>query len=195
LVFADKDVLRKAGVIARPHGMISHVLPMTRTDFDAMLNRFQRQSNMRVRRDAERFIIQKVADEGASSPFMARIFIGVLRLRDGVYPDPSTRERFDKLYEYVASALSSVRNSCRSIGQLWEGHARKVSSGEIVRYQGSHIQIMESIDGELRSEVEAFLNAATRALKTGIQNLGKELGVGIGFLFQQPETFERKVFA
>lgn len=62
-----------------------------------------------------------------------------------------------------------------------------------MRYRGSLVQITESIDRELRSEVETFLNAAARALKTGVQNLGNELGVEIGFLFQQPETFETKV--
>lgn len=193
LVFAGKDAVRKGGVLIRPHGMISHVLPMTSADFDAMLDRFQRQSNMRVRRDAGRFIVQKLADEGATSPFMARIFMGVLRLRDGVYPDPSKRANFDRLYEYVTSALSSVRASSQKIVELWESHARKVGMGEIVRYQGAHIQITENIERDLRTEIESFLNAAARALKTGMQNIGKELGVEIGFLFQQSDTFERRV--
>jgi hypothetical protein len=193
LVFAGKDALRKGGAVARPHGVISHVLPMTRTDFDAMLDRFERQSNMRVRRDAGRFIVQKIADEGTSSAFMARIFLGVMRLRDGVYPDPSKRDGFDRPYEYVTSALSSARSSAQKIVALWESHARKVGTGEIVRYQGSHIQIAENIDRELRSEIESFLNTAARALKTGMQNLSKELGVDIGFLFQHPDTFERRV--
>jgi hypothetical protein len=193
LVFADKEALRKGGIIRRPHGTISHVLRMTRTDFDAMLDQLQRRSNMRVRHDAGRFIVQKIADEGTSSPFMARIFLGVLRLREGVYPDPSKREEFDRSYDYVTSALSSVRSSAQKIAALWEGHVRKVATGEIVRYQGAHIEITDNIDRELRSEIETFLNAAVRALKTGLQNLGKELGVNIGFLFQQPDTFERRV--
>jgi hypothetical protein len=195
LIFLGKDVLKRGGVVNRPDEQISYVLPIKQADFNEWLNRIQRQSNMRVRRDPGRFIVQKLADEGASSPFMARIMMGVMRLRDAVFPEPASREEFDKLYEYVTSALFNARDASQKIGELWEGHARKVTTGEIVRHQGQHIHIAENIDRDLRTEVESFLNAATRAFKTGMQNLGKELGVDVGFLFQQQGTFEKGLAA
>ena len=37
------------------------------------------------------------------------------------------------------------------------------------------------------------MNAGARALKTGMQNLGKSLNVDIGFLFRKPESFEKGI--
>ena len=48
---------------------------------------------------------QKIADEGSSSPFIARLMIGLLHLRDHVFPDPAARDAFDKAYDFVLSSL------------------------------------------------------------------------------------------
>jgi hypothetical protein len=194
LVFLGKDALR-GGIIKRPDLQISHVLPIGQADFNKFLNRFQQQSNMIVTNDPGHFIVQKLADEGAASPFMARIFLGILHVRDAVFPDPATREKFDKLYDFVTSAVSTARAASQDIARMWDEHARKIAIGEIVRRQGPHIHIEESIDKDLRREVESFLNAATRALKTGMQNLGKSLSVDISFLFKKPDTFAKGVAA
>jgi hypothetical protein len=53
------------------------VLPVTQVDFAEWLKRIERQSNVNVRQDPGRFVVQKLANEGANSPYMARIFIGV----------------------------------------------------------------------------------------------------------------------
>jgi hypothetical protein len=146
-----------------------------------------------VRSDPGQVIIQKYADEGSSSPFMARIFLGVMRLRDAVNPVPATRLEFDNRYEVVLSALTNARTASQNISRIWDEHTRKLGRGEIVRQQGTAIHISETIDKDLRREVENFLNAATRALKVGMQNIGKFLNVDIGFLFQKRDTFERAV--
>jgi hypothetical protein len=73
---------------------------------------------------------------------------------------------------------------------LWEDHARKVSSGEVARLQGMAIQISESINKELRKQVESFLNIAVRVVKKGMQDVAKELQVNIGFLFQKQTSFD-----
>jgi hypothetical protein len=191
LILLGKDALKKGGVIRRPDSQISHVLPITPQDFNDLLVRFQRQSNMRVKEDPGHFVIQKLADEGASSPFMARIFLNILRLREQVYTNPEKRDHFDKLFDYMSSALSTARASSQEIDRILKEHTRKISSGEIVQFDGQNVRISESIDKELKAEIEAFLNAAARALKTGMQDIGKELGVNIGFLFQKPDSFER----
>jgi hypothetical protein len=192
LLFLGKDALR-GGIVKRPVLQVSHVLPITQADFSELLNKLQQQSNLIVRNDPGNVIVEKFADEGSSSPFMARIFLGIMHLRDAVFPGPATRVEFDKIYESVLSALFSARTAADNISRMWDEHACKIESGEIVRQQGRSIQILETIDKDLRREVENFLNAATRALKTGMQNLGKSLNVDIGFLFKKPATFEKAV--
>jgi len=74
-------------------------------------------------------------------------------------------------------------------------HIRKVASGEIGRLQGKAIHIDESVDKELRKQIESFLNAAVRALKQGMQDLANELGADIGFMFKQQPAFEAGIAA
>ena len=160
-----------------------------------MLKRIQRQSNMVVRSGEGKWIIQKYADEGSTSPFIARLFMGIMRLRDLVYFDPAMRDNFDKPFEFVNSSLMNARNTAKEIVELWEEHARKVASGEIARVQGQAIHIDENIDKDLRKQVESFLNAAVRALKQGMQDLGNEMQVNIGFMFKQQAAFEAGIAA
>lgn len=194
LVFFGAKVADRSRVVRLTNGQISYVLPVTLVDFGEWLQRIQRQSNMRVRQEPSRFDVQKLADEGASSPYMARIFIGVLHLRDQIYVDPAKRNSFDAPYDYVTLALSTTRESAKKLAALWKNHQEKVASGEITKIDaGGNIRIQESVDKDLRSEVETFLNAATRCLKTGMQNIANELGVNIGFLFKQKVAFERGI--
>jgi hypothetical protein len=190
LIFLGEEVLQRAGIIKRPDAQISYVLPITQAHFNRMLTRIQRQSNMIVRNDETQWIVRKLADEGSQSPFVARSFIGIMRLRDIVFHDPVRRDRFDKSYEFAITSLHNARAASHEIVQLWEEHARKVSSGEVVRLQGRTIHITESIDTELRRHVENFLNAAVRTLKQGMQNLAIELQVNIGFLFKNQGAFD-----
>ncbi len=196
LVLFGHKVAGRGRVIRLKEGQISYVLPVTQADFGEWLKRIQQRSNMRVKQDPGRFVVQKLADEGANSPYMARIFIGVLHLRDQIYPDPAKRNSFDAPYDYVTSALSSTRESAQKLAALWNGHQEKVSSGEVAKIDaGGNIHIQESVDKDLRSEIETFLNAATRCFKTGMQNIARELGVNIGFLFQQKNSFEKGIAA
>lgn len=191
LVFLGKKGMQS--VVRLANAQLSHVLPITKDDFTAMLNTFQQRSNLRVKADPGRFVVEKFAEEGSASPFMARIVLGIMRLRDAALADGSKREEFDKLFEFLMSSLLSVRTSSRAISEMWEGHAKKISSGEIVNLQGDRVHIQENINRDLRREVESFLNTSVRTMKTGLQNLGKSLNVDIGFLFKQQTAFESGV--
>jgi hypothetical protein len=191
LPFFGKQGLEKAGVINRPPDLqISHVLPITPTDFNDMLNRFQRQSNMVVRPPQGNLVIQKIADEGTASPFIARLFLGLLRLRDAVYSDAAARKNFDEVFDLVLTPLMNARTTAKETADLWTAHAKRVSSGEIVQRQRHAIHIDESIDKELRKQVEHFLDALVRVLKQGMQKLTAELGIDIGFMFRKQGGFE-----
>jgi hypothetical protein len=194
LVFLGKDALKRGGVIRQPGDLqISYVLPITQIDFNQMVERIQHQSNMVVKRDSTQWVVQKFADEGSSSPFMARLFMGILRLRDAVFSDPAKREEFDKAYEFVLMTLLNTRTTAQDIAKLFSEHAERVVRGEIARVQGQALHIDANIDKELRKETEALLNSGVRALKQGMQDVTKALQVDIGFLFKKSATFETGV--
>ncbi len=196
LPFFGRQHILKAGVVTRPDDLqISYVLPITPADFGDMLNRFQQRSNMLVKRPQGQWIVQKLADEGSASPFMARLFMGLMRLRDAVYSDPTARESFDKAFDFVPTSLFTARTTAKEISELWAGHARKVAAGEVVRRQGAAIHIDENIDKELRKQVEHFLNGVARVIKQGMQGLTAQLGVEIGFMFKKQPAFERGIAA
>jgi hypothetical protein len=193
--FGRQDIL-KAGVVTRPGDVqISYVLPITPADFGDMLTRFQQRSNMLIKQPQSQWIVQKLADEGSASPFMARLFMGLMRLRDAVFSDPVARESFDKAFDFVPTTLFTARTTAKEISELWAAHARKVAAGEVVRRQGVAIHIDENIDKELRKQVEHFLNTATRVIKQGMQVLTTQLGVNIGFMFKQQSAFESGIAA
>ncbi len=193
--FGRQDIL-KGRVVTRPNDLqLSYVLPITPADFGEMLDRFRQRSNMLVKQPQGQWIVQKLADEGSASPFMARLFMGLMRLRDAVYSDPAARENFDEAFDFVPTSLFTVRTTAKEISELWAGHARKVAAGEVVRRQGAAIHIDENIDKELRKQVEHFLNGAARVIKQGMQELTAELGVEIGFMFKKQPAFERGIAA
>jgi hypothetical protein len=195
LVFLGKEMVGHGRVVNLKESQISYVLPITAAAFRRMLQRLQQQSNMIVRPVEPTWTVQKVADEGSSSPFMARLWIGIVHLRDQVYPDAGARDRFDKAYDFVLKSLFSARDASRQLMGLWTEHERKVESGEVARVQGKSIHVNESVSQELGQEADAFLNAATRALKKGMQDIASVLGVNIGFLFQKQMHFESGIKA
>jgi hypothetical protein len=195
LIFLGKDALQKGGIVNRPNGQISYVLPITQANFREMLERIQKQSNMLIRNDPTKWVVEKFANEGSSSPFMARLFMGGLRLRDLVFSELSGREVFDKAYEFVIMTLMNTRTTAQDINQLWQDHIDKISKGEIARVKGPVIHIDESIDKELRKQVEHFLNSAVRAFKQGMPQATKALDVEFGFLFQKSNAFSKGINA
>jgi hypothetical protein len=191
LVFLGKEVMSRAGKINQPPDIqISYVLPITVVHFRELLARIQKQSNMVVRSDPTQFVVQKFAEEGSRSPFMARIFMGVLRLRDAVFPDSKSRDPFDKAYESVMMTLLNARASAKEIKAMIEKHVSAVNGGQIARMQGPNIQVDEPIDKDLRKEFENFMNLSVRVLKYGMQKVTETLQVNIGFLFKKQKAFE-----
>jgi hypothetical protein len=165
-------------------------LPIKRPDFDAFLNTIRQRSNLVINTKPGGFVIQKILDEGTTTPFVARCSLGLIRLREYVYPDYARRNAFDKMFEHALSSVSTARTASKDIAKMWAAHSERVRSGKIAQLDGRNIQILESIDREIAAELEKFLNASTRAVKTSMQNIANELGVNIGFLFKKRGAFE-----
>ncbi|HXN64131.1 MAG TPA: hypothetical protein VN862_02285 [Candidatus Acidoferrales bacterium] len=189
LIFLGKDVFKRAGIVRRGDMQLSYALPITHADFADMLGRLQRQSNMILRTDSTSFVVQKLSEEGSSAPFMARIFLGISRLRDSALPDRAKRQDFDKGYEFVLMTLLGTQTTARQIVKLLEDHSGRVARGEVARIVGPNLHIDETIDKELRRQTEDFLNSSVRVLKQGMQEVAKALDVEIGFLFKKLQTF------
>ena len=195
LVFIGNKAFDRGGIVRpRPDVQMSYVVPITREDFNELIRRIQRQTNMVVKSGECKWIVQKLADEGTSTPFFARIFMGVLRLRDLVYYE-TARDKFDQHFEFVGSSLLNARSTAKELAELWEEHVRKLASGEAVRIQGRTIRIDENIDKQLRRLLEGFLNSAVRTLKQGMQDLAVELQVNIGFMYKQQGAFDTGIAA
>ena len=190
LLALGDEPFRSAGVLTPTGGaQLSNVMPATAQMFGALLDRFQARSNLRIRRREHKWTVQKVADEGTSTPFVARLMLGVLGMRDMVYLS-ETPEEFDRRYEVVSTALLGAREAMRQIETAWTGHTTRVNAGEIIERRGQVLHVHESVDRPLQREAESFLNSATRALKLGLQGLVEFIGLDIGFLFKKQATFE-----
>jgi hypothetical protein len=193
MVFLGGAALKKAGTIKREGLQLSHVLPISEQNFREMLQRIQRQANMDVRNDPGKFVVQKLADEGASSPFMARLFIGILTLRDTL--TGTEKQNFEAAYHPLITTLLEIRATAKEVSDIYADHVSKIAAGSIVQMHGPTIHIAESIDRQLAKKVDEFLSSATRSFKDRMQRVTSALGVNIGFLYQKAASFERGVAA
>jgi hypothetical protein len=192
IVFLGREVLARAGKVNQPPDLqISYVLPITEANFRELLTGIKKQSNMTVRIDPTEFVIKKFADEGSSTPFVARICMGILRLRDAVFPDVVSREPFDKGYEFVMMNLLNTRSSAKTISTMIQTHVQNVATGTVARLDGPNIRVDEDVDRELRKEVENFLNLSVRVLKHGMQQVAGTLQLNLGFLFKKQQALEK----
>ena len=133
LVFAGKSALSEP-IIRFQGEQTSGVIPMSRDQFKEMANRMARQSNLVIKPDQRpRLVIHKGRDEGTSSPFVARIFLGLCVLRDQTVADKSVREQFDKLFDGVLTGLESLRDTAQSINKLYSSHSDAVALGKVAR--------------------------------------------------------------
>ncbi|WP_263350005.1 hypothetical protein [Acidicapsa acidisoli] len=178
-----------------PDGTISSILPIGRPQFEVMLARFNRQSNVIFKREQPSWTVTKMADEGTASPFMARLFLNILDLRKSALETKADIEAFEKPYELVLMSSITVRDLAREIGELLTDHRSKIERGVGIRIDGRTIHVDEPIDKDLRQLVESFLNSSNRVMLTGMKEAAKALQIDIGFFFKKESTFLNGVTA
>ncbi|MCA1379869.1 hypothetical protein [Bradyrhizobium sp. BRP23] len=169
------------------------MLPISESEFNQFLSNIQARSNIRVRKDVGGIVKQKFLDEGASSPFIARCTLGLLRIRENVLTEQGRRNDFDKRFESAFSALLNAREAGKKLGETWKGHTERVASGVAAQVEGRDIRIHENINKQLGADFESFLNASTRAIKTGVQGICSFLALDIGFLFKKQSAFDANI--
>lgn len=176
-----------------PDLQVSFVLPITWQQFMQLLGFFQNRSNMRIERHDPKGVVQKFGDEGTTTPFIARLMLGVMHIRDAAYAETAGRFRFDQLYEPVLSGLRDAREASEEIEKTWKEHQAQVESGTIARVERGTIYVDEHIDRPLKRDFDSFLNTAVRVVKQAMQFLTEHHGVDIGFLFKKRSAFETGV--
>jgi hypothetical protein len=180
----------EAQIFRQANGAISSVLPIGKADFQQLLATIQAQTNMNVKPEEPKMVFSKMSDEGTSSPFIARLSLGILRLRDIVFPDRAQHEKFDEAYEFVFTTVCNVRANAKKILDMIESHRLNVASGRAARLKGGTINIEESIDMVLHSTVAEFLNGSVRLLKDAMQKLLIVLELDVGCLYRKTGGFK-----
>lgn len=184
----DGEKLGKVQKVTRNDLQISTVLPIKERQYGMLLRNIQQRGGLEVRSTQQQVVVQKFADEGSSSPFMARIFYGQMKMADAL---GAQREPFLKAHQILITTLIEIRDAAKDVVKTWKDHARKIDEGSIVERQGPNIHIAENVDRQLGRLVSEFLTGATRSFKERMQQTARTLGVEIGFLYQKQATFER----
>lgn len=143
------------------------------------------------------FKVVKWLDEGTSEPFIARLFLGLMELRDaalmgtvGPADLETARLRFDERFEPVLEGLMAARKAMKGIAEVIGAHKERLASGRIVQFQKHAFVVTEGIDAPLRENIAIFLNRVVSALK-GTQHVARELGLDIGRFFSEKHKYEK----
>lgn len=170
---------------------VSYVLPINETQFMQALTLFkQKSSNVEIKTDNSKILIKKMSEEGTSSPFIARLMLGIFDTQNIVSSKKEDRDHFYNLYEPILANLRSAREAAEDISQDILKHRNNVSSGIGVIFQGRAVRIEENIDRHLKRNLDSFLTSIGRAVKTALQNLTNDLGINIGHFFDKEQKFE-----
>jgi hypothetical protein len=180
----------EAHIFKQPNGAISSVLPIGEAEFRELLASIQARTNMKVKPEEPRMVFSKMSDEGTRSPFIARFSLGILRLRDIVFPDGAQREKFDEAYDFLFTTISNVRANGEKIAEMIEAHRANVASGRAAHLKGHTITIEENIDVPLHSSVAEFLSGSVRLLKDAMQKLLVILELNVGCLYRKTGGFK-----
>src|SRR5574341_410535 len=146
--------------------------------------------------------VKKVSNEGTSSPFIARLFSGILEFRDQLLllgiEDPATldaaRRAFDRKYTPLYDALEATRAAAIKVRDLVGNHVRAVQSGTIIQFRGDQYDILETIDAQLSQSIDHIIDQSIVATKSALQTILREqLNLDIGFFFQCEPEFRKVV--
>jgi hypothetical protein len=138
-------------------GTISSILPIQRVQFESMLVKLCQQSNFVIKKEEPSWTWTKMADEGTSSPFMARLFLNLPHLSKSALAQKADLEAFEKPYQLVLTSSMTVRDLVKTIREMVTEHRRNVADGVGARIAGRSVHIDEPIDKELRKNVESSL--------------------------------------
>lgn len=168
---------------------VSNVLPISERQYHLLLRNIQQRGGLDVRRNDGKIVVQKFADEGTGTPFVARIFYGQMKLAEGL--GATDRESFLKAHKLLMTTAMEIRDAANDVARTWKDYKRRIDEGSIVERQRGQIHVTEHIDRQLGRLTSDFLTGATRSFKDRMQRVSRALGLNIGCLYQEQAKFER----
>ncbi len=163
----------------------SSVLPITEADFRRWPSKMNpKMGNMRASLVQWQFV--QIADEGTQEPYMARLFPGLLGIRDKVLNSAQMRKQFDAAYEPIMKSVLEVRKLMKEIAN--HVNAQQGSVTEASFTAANRTQVTD--------EIERILHRYIRHLFTTVQALVQVLLVfklDVRFLLGAESQFRDRV--
>ena len=138
------------------------------------------------------WLIQKISGEGTSTPFVARVHLGLVELRDHALADEVERRAFDEDLIPLVENLAAVRKAAHRIASTIKTHAERVRVGAAVVHRGPAVEVDESIDRDLTDALGKLYERGYAASKS-LQAVTRRLGLSIGWLFQKEAAFREGI--
>lgn len=141
--------------------------------------------------------LRKIYDEGTQSPFVSRLILWPLMVRDFYIQQELLDEgincklqKFDNNYQPVWQALTNQREAAKRIIELLRDHNFYLANMQMSANVGQ-ITIEREIDNPLNKEIKSFIVEGNIALKSGLQNFLIEVfNLNIGYIFQKETLFK-----
>ena len=130
---------------------------------------------------------------GTSTPFIARLQLFVLKLRDIIYSDDTEKYAFDSAYDRFFEPAKRAFISYKKILELHQNYLNDMEAGKIVLLNGNTINVLSSIDSELSLLVNEVLSEAEMAFKGLINEFFPFLRVNYKFMTQKEKVFEKGI--
>jgi hypothetical protein len=143
--------------------------------------------------NSNRIVSTKIFDEGASSPFPARLILQMCQLRDSLIRDNSMKVDFDKVYAPVLENFQECKLAVHHLKELKNQHIKEVEEGTAVKFHpNGQISIIRTIDDKYRASFKEFFIKGEMVVN-GIPRVGEVFGLKTAFFFKKEPTFRKGV--
>ncbi len=137
------------------------------------------------------FQVRKVADIGSSTPWIARLWIGMAKIRDALL-DEREHTKFDNRYGPVLDNCFECYDAMNNLTNMITDHLAKVDSQQIFKFQlNGNFTITETIDFQINQLLKDFFIKGNIAI-AHLFSLSKFMGCNISFIRKKKDAeFEK----
>lgn len=141
----------------------------------------------------------KLADEGTNSPFIARMFAGILDLRHLIVITNNnplniqiTKRQFDRLYEPIRSNLSIALEAARSLNTISNQLIEDGLQGKLVEtFSDGNFGFVNTRGPLIQKEFDSLVEHSVVAIRTHLNRFLTDIfDIDIGKLFDKKSRFE-----
>lgn len=117
--------------------------------------------------------------------------LNICQIRDAALPR-NKHLLFDEKHDRIYKSLYECRSHVLSTYDILLEYANAVNKGNVISIQNDTFSVKKTIDDELRSHFNGFMNSGIRAYKD-IQELTKTFGLDIGAFYGKDANFDTLV--